>query len=78
MGNNWTTLLQNDDSYIYGLRQNEDYVVNTNYVDKTDAEVSVNYRKGVRNGSFVIDEELYPLGFGDAQGIGWQNIYSIN
>jgi hypothetical protein len=42
MSNNWTTLQQVSDSYIYGIRQNEDYVVNTNYADKTDAEVSVN------------------------------------
>jgi hypothetical protein len=74
--NNWTTLLPSG-QYIYGRELNEDYLVNSNYVIISDADV-LNLRKGVRNGKFVIDQELIPLGFSFAEGIGWQCIYSIN
>ena len=76
MANNWTTLV--GDNYAYGVEQNDAYNSSTNYKTYNNPTINgMNYRQGVRNGCFVRDEELVVNGFSQAQGIGWQNIFSI-
>lgn len=55
---------------------NENYLVTTNYVVTTDCmNPDINIRKGVRDGFFVIDRELYDRGFYEKEGIGWVNVF---
>ena len=76
MGNNWTTQLNGYN--IYGAEENGEYFTNTNYKLFNNPIIrGVNFRKGVRNGCFVKDEELVLSGFSLPEGIGWQNIFSI-
>ena len=74
MGNNHTFLIENYYRYD-GDNINMDYIVNTNYMVYTVD--NINFRKGVRDMSFVIDKELYEYGFLDAEGTGWVNIYKL-
>lgn len=77
MGNNWTTF--NQIAYAYGIEQNEAYINTGNYnVYNNPVVLGLNFRKGIRDGSFVIDEELYIYGFADAEGVGWKNIQTLN
>ena len=79
MGNNWTTVAPDGRNYIYGAEQNESYDSSTNYKTFNVPSIEgLNYRVGVRDGRFVKDIELVPYGFGQLEGIGWQNIFSIN
>jgi len=77
MANNWTS--QINGTFIYGAEQNEDYINNTNYKSYNNPLLQgLNYRKGIRDGLFVIDEELVLYGFSGIEGVGWKNIFSIN
>jgi uncharacterized protein (TIGR02145 family) len=62
--------------YGYSVRLVRDLVSSETYVTFTDGVTT--FRKGVRNGSFVIDLALTPTGFTGTQGIDWENIYSIS
>jgi len=78
MGNNWTTVSPDGKNYIYGAEQNEAYDSNTNYKTFNVPTIGgLNRRIGVRDGRFVQDIELVKDGFGQLEGIGWTNIFSI-
>ena len=77
MGNNWTTMLA-EGAFIYGAEQNDAYNTNTNYKTYNNPVIGgVNFRKGVRDGFYVRDEELVTNGFSLPEGIGWTNIFKI-
>jgi hypothetical protein len=77
MANNHTFLEPGTNFYQYrGDLVSENYLVNTNYVLYDDGVT--NYRKGVRNGIFVLDVELYPMGFADPENVGWNNMWSLS
>ena len=36
------------------------------------------FRDGVRDGSYVIDKVIGPLGFAGTEGVDWENIWSVS
>ena len=39
---------------------------------------TANWRKGVRDGVYVIDKALNPIGFSGMEDLDWENVYSIS
>ena len=71
MGNNHTFLIGK--SYGYnGAKTNPSYTVSENF--DTYSNGVTNFRKGIRDGKFVIDKEIYDGGFLNTQNIGWTNL----
>jgi uncharacterized protein (TIGR02145 family) len=62
--------------YGYSVRLVRDITPTNQYVIFVDASGS--YRKGVRNGSFVIDKALTVTGFAGAENTDWENIDNIS
>lgn len=48
----------------------------TQYVTYTDGVDT--FRDGVRDGTYVIDKALTPLGFGGTEGIDWENVEAVS
>ena len=77
MGNNHTFFLDPYFGYM-GQDTNQSYINTPNYksYQVNPLNNSVNWRKGVRNGAFVVDVELYEYGFLAAENVGWVNVKS--
>ena len=75
MANNHTFAA--DGFYSYqGGRTAANYTVSENF--NTYSLNGLNYRKGIRNGNFVIDREIYEGGFENVENIGWINFITFN
>jgi hypothetical protein len=63
--------------YSYqGGRTAANYIVSENF--NTYSLDGVNFRKGIRDGCFVIDKEIYEGGFLNTENVGWTNFLTIN